>query len=250
VEDTAVLSLHGTPAAASPPGDCRFRLAKVFQRMGIAPARRIIRRTMAQSLLLHRLLADAPERPATRQMPNPADPDEVLMALAAAGDRTAFGLLAARHGAPALRLACRVLGDLAEAEEVAQEALLRAWQGAAGFDPGRARFATWLHRIVLNLAIDRARRRARAPAAGLDAAEALVDPAPGPEAAAAAAEAGAALARALAALPPRQRAAIALAYEQDLSGAEAAAMLEISERALEGLLHRARHMLRRQLGEG
>ena len=85
------------------------------------------------------------------------------MGLAGAGDRAAFNELVGRHGERALRLALRVLGDAAEAEEVAQEAFLRAWQAAAGFDPARARFTTWLHRIVLNLAIDRTRRRGRAP---------------------------------------------------------------------------------------
>ena len=63
----------------------------------------------------------------------------------------------------------------------------------------------------------------------------------------AAAEDRAALAAALARLPTRQRAAIALAYEDGLSGAEAAAALDVSERALEGLLRRARLMLRRIL---
>ena len=48
-----------------------------------------------------------------------------------------------------------MLGDPAEAEDAAQEAFLRAWQAAARFDPDRARFSTWLHRIVLNIAIDR-----------------------------------------------------------------------------------------------
>ena len=180
-------------------------------------------------------------------MTDEAATDAGLMAQAAAGDRTAFDRLVARHGERALRLALRILGDAAEAEEVAQEAFLRAWQAAAGFDPARARFSTWLHRIVVNLAIDRTRRRVPYPAAGLDAATELADPAPGPEAAAAATQARAALATALAALPSRQRAAIALAYEQELSGAEAAAALSISERALEGLLRRARLLLRSRL---
>jgi len=180
-------------------------------------------------------------------MTDAAATDAELMGLAGAGDRAAFNELVGRHGERALRLALRVLGDAAEAEEVAQEAFLRAWQAAAGFDPARARFTTWLHRIVLNLAIDRTRRRGHAPSSGLDAAAELADPTPGPEEAAAAAEARGALAAALGSLPPRQRAAIALAYEQELSGAEAAAALSISERALEGLLRRARLLLRSRL---
>lgn len=187
-----------------------------------------------------------PDRPAGL-MPREAATDAELMRWAAAGDRAAFGVLVERHGERALRLALRVLGDAAEAEEVAQEALLRAWRNAARYDPERALFTTWLHRIVLNLAIDRGRRRAHAPQAGEAALAALPDPAPGPEAAAAAAEERASLAAALAQLPARQRAAIALAYEEGLSGAEAAAALDVSERALEGLLRRARLMLRRIL---
>jgi RNA polymerase sigma-70 factor (ECF subfamily) len=190
--------------------------------------------------------APAPDRPAglmARETASDAD----LMRWSAAGDRAAFAVLVERHGERALRIALRVLGDPAEAEEVAQEALLRAWQAAGSFDPGRAQVTTWLHRIVLNLAIDRTRRRAAAPQAGEAALAALPDPAPGPEAAAAAAEERAALAAALAQLPARQRAAIALAYEEGLSGAEAAAALDVSERALEGLLRRARLMLRRLL---
>jgi RNA polymerase sigma-70 factor (ECF subfamily) len=192
----------------------------------------------------------APSRPAGL-MPREGASDAELMRWSAAGDRAAFDLLVGRHGERALRVALRVLGDAAEAEEVAQEALLRAWGAAASFDPDRARFTTWLHRIVLNLAIDRTRRQAAAPLSSAAAAEAalaaLPDPAPGPEAAAAAAEERAALAAALARLPARQRAAIALAYEDGLSGADAAAALDVSERALEGLLRRARLMLRRML---
>jgi RNA polymerase sigma-70 factor (ECF subfamily) len=185
-----------------------------------------------------------PGRPAGL-MPRENATDAELMTWAAGGDRAAFGMLVARHGERTLRIALRVLGDPAEAEEVAQEALLRAWQAAANFDPARAQFTTWLHRITVNLAIDRTRRRASH--AGDAALAALPDPAPGPEATAAAAQRHAALAAALAQLPARQRAAIALAYEDGLSGAEAAAALDISERALEGLLRRARLLLRRIL---
>lgn len=209
---------------------------------------------MPITLALPRLPAAAspsvPARPDQRPlglMAREPAPDAVLMRRAAEGDRAAFGLLVERHGERALRVALRVLGDAAEAEEVAQEAFLRAWQAAASFDPDRAQFTTWLHRITLNLAIDRTRRRGSAPAAAEAVLSALADPAPGPEAATAAAQERAALAAALAQLPARQRAAIALAYEEGLSGADAAAALDVSERALEGLLRRARLMLRRIL---
>lgn len=192
---------------------------------------------------------DAPRRPAGLAAREGAG-DAELMAWAGAGDRAAFDILVARHAERALRLALRVLGDAAEAEDVAQDAFLRAWQAAPRFDPDRARFTTWLHRIVLNLAIDRARRRGRLPSAGLDAVQDLPDPAEGPETRLAEAEGREALAAALDALPPRQRAAIALAYEEGLSGAAAAEALSVSERALEGLLRRARQMLRSRLDPG
>jgi len=200
------------------------------------------------------ILSGLPTHAATRAlarpaglMPREAAADAELMRWAAAGDRAAFDVLVGRHAERILRVALRILGDAAEAEEVAQEALLRAWQAAGSFDPGRAQFTTWLHRITVNLAIDRTRRRTLAPQGGDAALDALEDPAPSPESVAAAAEDRAALAAALAQLPARQRAAIALAYEDGLSGAEAAAALDISERALEGLLRRARLMLRRIL---
>ena len=174
--------------------------------------------------------------------------DAELMAWAASGDRLAFDALVGRHAERVLRVALRVLGDPDEAEEVAQEALLRAWRNAAGFDPARAKFSTWLHRIVLNLAIDRARRRRVAPHAGIDAAEGLADPGPGPDAALLAAQDAARLQAALAALPPRQRAAIVLAAE-GMRAEEAAAALSVSRRALEGLLRRARQWLGARLRE-
>jgi RNA polymerase sigma-70 factor, ECF subfamily len=204
------------------------------------------------------LPSTAPPRPETAREPTRRPPgfaarggadDAELMAWAGAGDCAAFDLLVARHGERALRLALRVVGDPAEAEDVAQEAFLRAWRAAARFDPGRARVSTWLHRIVLNLAIDRTRRRRAAPQA-LRLAEGLPDPAAGPGAGLDAAAERAALDAALAELPPRQRAAVALAYEDGLSGAEAAAALSLSERALEGLLRRARLLLRTRLGGG
>ncbi|WP_160000139.1 sigma-70 family RNA polymerase sigma factor [Roseomonas sp. 18066] len=174
--------------------------------------------------------------------------DEALIAWSAGGDRLAFNALAARHLPRLHALAFRITGSAAEAEEVAQDALLRAWQHAARFDPDRARFGTWLYRIAANLAIDRARRRPAAPMLSTDAlAGTLADPAATPEEALALRQQEAALREALAALPERQRAALALAHDQGLSGAEAAAILETSERAVEGLLHRARRFLAARL---
>ncbi|UFN47841.1 sigma-70 family RNA polymerase sigma factor [Roseomonas sp. OT10] len=174
-----------------------------------------------------------------------AAPDATLLRWSAEGDRLAFDQLAVRHLPRLHAIALRITGRAAEAEEVAQEAMLRAWQQAARFDPDRAQVGTWLYRIAANLAIDRVRRAGAAP---LDeVAEAVADPQPGPEEVLATKQRDARLAAALAGLPARQRAAIALAYDQGMSGAEAAAALSVSTRALEGLLRRARQLLSARL---
>ncbi|SUE63055.1 sigma-70 family RNA polymerase sigma factor [Roseomonas gilardii] len=84
--------------------------------------------------------------------------DETLIAWAAAGDRLAFDHLCTRQLPLLYSAALRVTGRPAEAEEVAQEAMLRAWRDAGRFDPRKAKLSTWLYRIAVNLAIDRARR--------------------------------------------------------------------------------------------
>ncbi len=179
-------------------------------------------------------------------MPPGPPPDEDLLRCVAKGDRAAFEMLAARHMGRAYGVALRILDDPAEAEDIAQEALLRLWRHAGSYDPARGRPSTWLHSIVVNLAIDRT-RRAGPRLLGLDSAEDLPDAAPDPLAALQAGSRQAALAAAVQALPERQRQAINLTYFGELGAAEAAGALNISARALEGLLHRGRAFLRRRL---
>jgi len=166
--------------------------------------------------------------------------DETLLAWAAAGDRMAFDELTVRHLPRVYGVVLRIVQRPAEAEETAQEAMVRAWQHAAQFDPERARFTTWLHRIAVNLAINRTRALTLQP---LEDASALSDPAAGPEETLAVKERGQRLRAALGELPSRQRAALALFYDQGLSGADAATALSVSVRGLEGLLRRARQFL-------
>jgi RNA polymerase sigma-70 factor, ECF subfamily len=167
-------------------------------------------------------------------------PDEALLSWAAAGDRLAFDQLSLRHLPRLYQLAHRITGDGAAAEDVAQEAMLRVWQSAARFDPERARFTTWLHRIATNLAIDRCRQSARLAPPPDDN---LAAPQPDPEAQLATTQQRQRVAEAVQSLPARQRAALALVYDQELNGSEAAAALSVSTRALEGLLRRARTFL-------
>jgi len=169
------------------------------------------------------------------------DPDAALVERVGRGDAAATRLLVAAKLPRVLALAARMLRDTAAAEDVAQEAFLRAWRMAGAWQPGRARFDTWLHTVVLNLCRDRLRRRREVTG---ETVPEPVDPAPDGEAALLKAERGRQVAAAIAALPERQREAILLVHFQDLSGAETAAALGVSVEALESLLARGRRGLR------
>ena len=170
--------------------------------------------------------------------------DADLLAWSAAGDREAFHEIVTRHGPFALRSAARLVHDPSIAEDIAQEALVRAWTQAGQFDARRARFTTWLHRIVFNLCIDY-RRRVQPQQIPPDFDP--IDPGATVDQMLEADDQLTALATALRLLPPRQRAALALVYEEGLSGAEAARALGVSIKAIERLLARARAYLRERL---
>jgi RNA polymerase sigma-70 factor (ECF subfamily) len=168
--------------------------------------------------------------------------DETLMRRAGEGDRSAFDQITTRHRGRQAVIAERVLHNRALAEEVAQDAMVKAWVHAARYDGERARVTTWLHCITLNLARDRLRaQRATTP---IETAATIEDPAPSAITRIEQSERLAALRRGIAAMPERQRAALQLTYAEELSGLDAATRLGISTRALEGLLHRGRHFLR------
>ncbi|WP_242187145.1 RNA polymerase sigma factor [Sphingomonas sp. CARO-RG-8B-R24-01] len=174
------------------------------------------------------------------------DPDSTLIERVGRGEPAAARLLVAAKLPRILGLATRMLRNTAEAEDVAQEAFVRVWRNAGTWQPGRARFDTWLHAVVLNLCRDRLRRRREIT---VDALPEPVDPTPDAEAGLIEAEQGDAVATAIGALPERQREAILLVHYQDLSGAEAAAVMDISVEALESLLARGRRTLRSRLAE-
>ena len=166
------------------------------------------------------------------------DPDAELIKAVAAGEPKAMQALVARKLPRFLALAMRMLGDRAEAEDVAQETFLRFWRHAGRFLAREARFDTWAHRIALNLCYDRLRRRREHSVA--DPPD-IADPTPLPDADAdGTARRGE---RALQALAPRQREAIILVYYQEMSNRQAAELMAVSIEALESLLARGRRAL-------
>lgn len=138
-----------------------------------------------------------------------------------------------------------MLDDHGEAEDVCQDVFMRLWQQAPRWQTGRALLATWLYRVMLNACHDRLRKRR--PQVALD--EQLRSDEAEPERVHKLVERQRQLRQALEQLPPRQREALALCHDAELSQIEAAAAMEISETALESLLARARRGLRAQLLE-
>lgn len=173
------------------------------------------------------------------------DSDNDLLRAIGHGDRQAFARLMALHLSYALTLALRMTGNAADAEEVVQEAFLRVWTVAPRWraDSG-ARFRTWLYRVVLNLCLDRGRR---APFLPIEDVAEPEDPMPLALERLSGNQARIVVAQLLAALPERQRAALALCYLEDMSAPQAAQVMKLSVSALEALLVRGRRGLRKGL---
>jgi hypothetical protein len=108
----------------------------------------------------------------------PSDPDGELVVRVGAGDRAAARVLVARHLDKLLAISRRMLGDAAEAEDAVQDTFLKLWTHAARWQPGGAKFETWLFRVAINACYDRLRKRGQV---SLD--EAPERPDPGPRAA-------------------------------------------------------------------
>jgi len=170
--------------------------------------------------------------------------DAQLMSRIAAGDQRALQALMQRHLGRTVRLAARVLGSTAAAEDVAQDAFIRVWKHADRWqdpDEAGAKFSTWLYRIVLNLCIDEKRKKTFG---NIDDVPEQADSTPDAERQMQRREQSARVQAALAELPERQRTAFVLCFYEDFSNREAADMLGISVKALESLLVRARKTLR------
>jgi RNA polymerase sigma-70 factor (ECF subfamily) len=172
------------------------------------------------------------------------DADDALVARIAGGDGRAWQAIVDRHAQSILGSAWYMLGDRAEAEDVAQETFIRLMGKAGTWEPGGPKLRTWLYRVAANLCIDRKRQRRTEP---LDAVAERPDPATDPGTLGHTIDVTRAVSRAMADLPDRQRLAVTLVHFQGLSNIEAAEALEVSVDALESLLARARRAMRGQL---
>ena len=181
--------------------------------------------------------------------------DRADMQRLAGGHEAALNDLMARHAQPVFQFLCRMLGNEDDANDLAQEAFVRVYRHCAGFRPG-AKFTTWLYTIAANLARNHHRWLARHPQVSLNAesettgqslGDVLPSSGPSPDGAVVAAERAAAVRAAVDRLPADLREVIILCEWQDLSSAEAAAILDTTPKAIDNRLYRARNLLRDRL---
>lgn len=178
--------------------------------------------------------------------------DLELVARVLAGDTDAYAALVDRHRDLVYTVALRIAGNETDAEDIAQEAFVRAYKALGAFR-GDSKFSSWLYRITVNRALGHIKRRMRAPFVEADAddlretgraaaptgespLEALLDE-----------EFRLRVRQAIAELPPRYRAVVTLYHLEERSYKEAAAILGLPIGTVKTHLHRARAMLRKIL---
>jgi len=183
-----------------------------------------------------------------------AQDDLTLVRCAKLGDAAAFEELIRRNATLTLRVAARITGSHEDGEDVVQDACLQAFRRLDTFEE-RARFSTWLTRIVINAALMRLRTLRRSSIVSIDEkverfqhiGETIADLHPDPEANLAAFELRLALHRALIALPHGQRAVFLMRAIEGLSTVDTATALELSVPSVKSRLLRARLALRQSL---
>ncbi len=179
------------------------------------------------------------------------DDESAVVARARAGDEEAFRRLVSSHSHDLFRLAYRLTGSRENADDVVQEAFLRAYRSLHRFD-ARSRFGTWLHRIAVNCAMDHLRRAQREadrrdPAAGEATLERQASHEPGPERLAASGQIELQIERALERLSPIERSAFVLRHFEQLSIADVGRRLGSRTSATKHAVFRAVRKLRREL---
>ena len=170
--------------------------------------------------------------------------DDALLAQYSQGDAAAARALTARLTQRVFGHAVRVLGDRAEAEDVAQDAMMRLWKVAPDWRMGEAKVSTWLYRVTANLCTDRLRRKR---GVGLNEVDEPLDPSPSVTDQLQTRERMNALQAGLQTLPERQRQAMILRHIEGLANPEIAEILEISTEAVESLTARGKRALAQAL---
>jgi RNA polymerase sigma-70 factor (ECF subfamily) len=184
----------------------------------------------------------------------PAATDEVLVAAAKLGDHPAFAELWMRHSNTAFKMACRIMGNRDDAEDVIQDAWMKAYVHLKGFD-GRAKFSTWLTRIAINSALMTLRRRRAHPETSMEIEDGetwrhceITDQTKDVEEFYARHERAERLRRAICRLQPTLRNVVEIHQLSDRSVKEVAELAGLSVAATKSRLLRARIVLRRALG--
>lgn len=176
---------------------------------------------------------------------SPADVDQALARSAAAGDSSAFEALYRRHAGRVHGVVARLVGyDRARAEDLVQEAFVRAWQALPAYRFESA-FGTWLHRLAVNTALMDMRARRSRP--GLDGDDDALDHVGTTDSAGHGTALALDLERAVATLPPRARAVLVLYDVEGWKHEEIANALGMAVGSSKAQLHRARGLLRERL---
>ena len=172
--------------------------------------------------------------------------DDALVAASLSGAADAFDVLVTRHRRAVYYVCYRFVNNHEDAADLTQDTFVRAWKALASFR-GQAQFSTWVHRIAVNVSINRVSLKTpRGEAMDFDAVADTREPAPGQ--ALVAAERQALVRAAVAALPPRQRAVLILRTYHELSHQEVADIVGTTVGAVKANVFHALANLKKRLG--
>lgn len=172
------------------------------------------------------------------------DEDSEFLDKLAAGDEAAFRLLVERHIDRAYAIALRIVGNAADAEDVVQDTMLKIWSHRGRWQHGRAKFSTWLYRVISNRCID-LRRKPRNE--NVETVPEVADGQPGAVEIIERNELNGMLELAMQRLPEQQRIAVIFSYHENMSNGEIAQVMDTTVAAVESLLKRGRQQLRQLL---
>jgi RNA polymerase sigma-70 factor (ECF subfamily) len=171
--------------------------------------------------------------------------DHELLALLREGNGQAFAVLVERHTERFYRLAYRYLQNKEAAEDVVQDAFVKLWENPGLWQPERnSRFTTWFYRVVVNLCLDARKKKKPEP---LEDPTVVADDREAVEDAMVRLQEQKILEREIAALPERQRMALNLCFDEELSNQEAADAMGLKLKALQSLIMRAKTTLKERM---